>query len=84
MSSGSKPIRRGDLLARGLRALEEEVAQELAGRRVAPPVLADRLDQVAAELGRADPGAEVVGRVEAGVHVGEVAACGGSGCRSRR
>src|SRR3954447_4989377 len=62
----------GDLLARGPRALAEELAEELAGRRAAPPVLADRLDQVAPELGRTDPGAEVVGRVEARVHVGEV------------
>ena len=51
---------------------QEEAAQELAGCRVVPPVRADRVDQVAAELGRPDPGAKVVGRVEAGVHVGEV------------
>src|SRR5947207_11893864 len=63
----------GDILARELRPLAKEIGEQLARLRVAPPVLADRVDQVAAELGRADPGAQVVGRVEAGVHVGEVA-----------
>src|SRR4051812_32747720 len=62
----------GDLLARRLRALAEERAEELAGSWAAPPLLADRCDQVAPQLGRADPGAEVVGRVEARIHVGDV------------
>src|ERR671938_1805683 len=60
-----------DLLARGPRALEEEPAQKLAGLRAPPPVLADLAHEVRAELRRADPGAQVVRRVEAGVHVRE-------------
>ena len=46
--------------------------QPLAGLGATPPVLADLADQMLPELRRADPGAKVVGRVEAGVHVGEV------------
>src|SRR5919204_5044343 len=60
-----------NLLAGGLRALEEEPAQELAGLGAPPPVLADLAHEVRAELRRADPGAQVVGRVEARVHVRE-------------
>src|SRR5207245_4359932 len=48
---------RGDLLARGPRALEEEPVQELARLGAPPPVLADLADEVGAELRRADPGA---------------------------
>ena len=64
---------RCDLFARRLRALAEQLAQQLAGLGPPPPVLADRLDQMPAELRGADPCAQIVGRVEAGVHVGEVA-----------
>src|SRR6478672_13077095 len=67
-----EPEPAGDLLARRLRPLTEELRQQLAGLRVAPPVLADLADQVRAQLRRPDPGAEVVRRVETGVHVGEV------------
>src|SRR5207253_10142985 len=63
----------GDLLARRLGALEEQAAPELAGLRASPPVLSHVLYQVLAELGGADPGAQVVRRIEARVHVGEVA-----------
>ena len=49
----------------------EQLAQQVARRLVAPPVLADLTDQVLAHLGRADPRSQVVGRVEAGVHVGD-------------
>src|ERR687888_1703154 len=62
-----------NLLAGGLRALEEEPAQELAGLGAPPPVLPDLAHEVRAELRRADPGAQVVGGVEARVHVGEEA-----------
>src|SRR5439155_4702764 len=62
----------GDLLARRLGALAEQVSQELARLLVAPPVLADLVDQVAAQLSGADPRSQVVGAVEARVHVGEV------------
>src|SRR5262249_51393237 len=61
----------GDLLARRLRPLEEESPQALAGLRAAPPVRADLLDEPGAQLRGPNPGAEVVGRVEAGVHVGD-------------
>src|SRR5262245_35902844 len=63
----------GDLLARELRPLAEEIGEQLAGLRVAPPVLVDGVDQVPTQLRRANPRAQVIGRVEARVHVGEVA-----------
>src|SRR4029079_4626335 len=63
---------RGDVLARRLRALAEELAQQLARLRASPPLLAGLADQVAAELRGADPRTQVVGRVEAGVHVAQV------------
>src|SRR5205807_5768569 len=55
---------RRDLLARRARAFEEQGAQELAGLGAAPPVLADLVDEVRAELRRADPRTQVVRRVE--------------------
>src|SRR5215210_8843330 len=55
---------RGDLLARGQRALPEQLPQEVAGLAAAPPVLADLAHQVRPELRRSDPRAEIVGRVE--------------------
>src|SRR5690348_5073089 len=63
----------GSLLAGRLRPLGEERAQHLAGLRTAPPVLADLVDQVRAQLRVANPRTQVVRRVEAGVHVCEVA-----------
>src|SRR5207248_4462265 len=63
---------RGDFLTRGPRPLCEERAQAVAGLRVSPPVLADLTDEVIAQLRRADPRPQIVGRVEAPVHVGEV------------
>src|SRR6185436_9598347 len=59
----------GDVLARGLRSLGEERAEDLAGLRAAPPVRSDLLHEMRAKLRVADPGAQVVGRVEAGIHV---------------
>ena len=73
VSSGSKPIRAAMSSLERLGALAEERAQALARLRARPPLVADLTLQVRAQLGRADPGAEVVGRVEAGVHVREVA-----------
>ena len=61
-----------DLLARRASALAEQLPQPLARLRAAPPVLAHLADEMLPQLRGADPGAEVVGRVEAGVHVGEV------------
>src|SRR4029450_6653792 len=61
----------GDLLTRGTRAFPEQLAEHLGGLRAWPPLVADALPHVRAQLGRADPGAKVVGRVEAGVHVGD-------------
>src|SRR5437764_1623886 len=61
----------GDLLARGLRALVEELAEVVAGLLARPPLVADLALEVRAQLRRADPGAQVVGRGEAGVHVGQ-------------
>src|SRR3954454_13990480 len=61
-----------DLLAGRLRALAEELRQELAGLAIPPPVRTDLVDEVRAQLRGADPRAEVVGGVEARVHVGEV------------
>ena len=72
VSSGVEAEAPRDLLAGRLRALAEERAEQVAGLAAAPPVLADLGDEVRAQLGRADPGAQVVGRVEAGVHVREV------------
>src|SRR6516225_8732375 len=64
----------GDLFARGPGPLEEELAEELARCSVAPPLDPHSLDEVTAELGRADPGTQVVRRVKTRVHVGEVGA----------
>src|SRR5882762_10957902 len=61
-----------DLLACRLRALEKQIGEKLARLRVPPPVLAHLARQVLAQLRRTDPGAQVVGRVEACVHVREV------------
>src|SRR3989337_2786943 len=61
-----------DLLARRPRPLAEEVAQPRTGFGAPPPVLPDLVDELAAELRRADPGSEVVRRVEARIHVREV------------
>src|SRR5688500_4872904 len=61
-----------DLLARRSRSLEEEAAQPLARLGSPPPVLTRIAEQRLAQLRRADPGAEVVGRVEARVHVREI------------
>src|SRR6266702_1510710 len=73
---------RRDLFARRFRALAEELAQQLARLGAPPPVFADRVDQVPAQLRGADPCAQVVRRVEAGVHVREitVAAVADPGC----
>src|SRR4051794_16006607 len=59
----------GDLLARRAGSLVEQRAQAVAGLSVAPPVLADLAPQVLAELRRADPRAQVVGGVEARIHI---------------
>src|SRR5215469_7139296 len=64
----------GDVLGRGPRALGEQPTQDLAGLGAPPPVLADLAAKVHLELRRADPGARVVGGIEACVHVGQVAA----------
>src|SRR5688500_7045258 len=62
----------GDLLARRPRSLAEEVAQALSCLGPAPPVLPRVADQELAQLCRADPGTEIVRRVETRVHVREV------------
>ena len=73
VSNGSKPIRAATS------SLEGRVPSAKRLRRKSPVSLrshqsdADRLAQVRAELRRADPGAQVVGRVEPVVHVGQVA-----------
>src|ERR671910_1672006 len=67
-----EPEPRGDLLARRPRPLAPEPAQPLARLRPPPPILAHLACEVAAELRRADPRAQVVGRVEARVHIGEI------------
>src|SRR3972149_6519525 len=61
----------GDLLARRPRPLAEERAQDLARGRRAPPVLPNLAHETGAELRGANPGAQVVGGVEARVHVGK-------------
>src|SRR4029079_8754155 len=61
----------GDLFALRARALAEQVAQELARLLGAPPVGAEWCDEVAAERSRPDPRTQVVGGVEARVHVRE-------------
>src|SRR5262249_33688288 len=63
----------GNLLRRGLRPLEEERPQLLAGLGAPPPVLPDLIDELRPQLRRADPRTQVVGRVEPGVHVGDEA-----------
>ena len=62
----------GDLFARRLRAFAEQIAEHLAVAATPPPVGTDLPNEVVAELRRADPRPQVVGRVEAGVHVREV------------
>src|SRR5918996_691631 len=62
-----------DVLARGAEALAEELSQQRARLGAPPPVVADRLPKVRAELRGPDPGPQVVGGVEARVHVRQVA-----------
>ena len=71
VSSGSKPMPRRDLFARRPRPLAKSPRRRspVAGRRHQS---APTCRQVLAQLRRADPGAQVVGRVEARVHVREV------------
>ena len=73
MSYGSKPSRDAisSLDGRVPSAKRARSSSPVFG--LAPPVLADLVDQVRAKLRVPDPGAEIVGRVEAGIHVGEVA-----------
>src|SRR5205823_24834 len=61
-----------DLLARRPRALGEQLSQDVAGLRTAPPILADLRNKVRPQLRVTDPRPEVVGRVETGIHVGEM------------
>ena len=71
--AGSKPIRRATS------SLDGRVPSRKSSRRSSPVSARSHQSaptsaaQVRAELGGADPGAEVVGRVEAVVHVGQVA-----------
>src|SRR4029078_9693341 len=69
------PEPRGDLLTRRPRPLLAQRAQCVTGGGVAPPVFADLADEVVAELRGADPRPQVIGRVEAAVHVGKASVC---------
>ena len=72
MSSGSKPMRPAISSLEGL-VPSLKRARSRCPFLVGPPFLADLALEVGTQLSRADPGAQVVGRVEAGVHVGQVA-----------
>src|SRR3979411_1272733 len=61
-----------DLLAGGPRPLGEQVAQELSCFWAAPPILADLVDEIGTQLRVPDPGAQIVRRIEARIHVREV------------
>ena len=76
---GAEPL--GDLLARGPRPSRKSSRRRspVSGRR--HDVLADFGEQVLPELGRPNPGAQVVGRVEARIHV-RGSSPPGSGSRS--
>ena len=82
MSCGSKPSRPAISSLVGC-VPSAKASEVVAGLAAAPPILADLAQQPLSQLGGANPGPEVVGGIEACVHVREIriGAVGDSGRR---